>query len=505
MNARITFDGKTLSGKSILEEKSNSLKILNTSKKVIGCIDIDSIIGYNIVEDDDEISIKIHYMRYVNDAIEITYKNINILYSKLNKQKKSDIEDEWGVINLEPLNDNDIPKNTLPLNKASSNSIVDEPYNWIHIIDNKLKFNTIPRKFIIVLNTFAGKNQANHIYQYTVKPILSNLDIKFLTIETLTPCINENMFDHDMYECCYEYKHSNTVTKNLHEIEDIDSYTSIIAIGGDGTLHAIYNSLYKLDKLNVPVSVISTGSGNGIAKCVTKFHSLDESPTPMQCLFRILTGKKRVLSLSYCTQEKEKEKEKEEKQCVSILSQSWGLPSDVDIGSEFMRSIPLLGNNRFTIMTIYRMLNLYTYKGSIDYLPVNEENKKQIHKYSKLDIHDELDETWKRISGEFIMVWGCQMPWMASDMNVSPRSSFDDDKIVLFIIKKGISRIELLKIFMNLEKGEHITHPNVITHDVYGYRLTPDVTSKSYIVIDGELVKQSTLQVITGSYGFIYC
>jgi len=49
---------------------------------------------------------------------------------------------------------------------------------------------------------------------------------------------------------------------------NIDDYSAIVAVGGDGTLHEVVNGmLHRPDKRRVPVAFIPNGSGNDL--CVT--------------------------------------------------------------------------------------------------------------------------------------------------------------------------------------------------------------------------------------------
>jgi len=49
---------------------------------------------------------------------------------------------------------------------------------------------------------------------------------------------------------------------------DIDEYSAIVAVGGDGTLHEVVNGmLQRLDKRRLPVAFIPNGSGNDL--CAT--------------------------------------------------------------------------------------------------------------------------------------------------------------------------------------------------------------------------------------------
>ncbi len=53
------------------------------------------------------------------------------------------------------------------------------------------------------------------------------------------------------------------MTWELAENLDIDNYSAIVAVGGDGTYHEVVNGmLHRADKRRLPVGFIPNGSGN---------------------------------------------------------------------------------------------------------------------------------------------------------------------------------------------------------------------------------------------------
>lgn len=44
---------------------------------------------------------------------------------------------------------------------------------------------------------------------------------------------------------------------------DIDKYSVIVAVGGDGTVHEVVNGLlYRKDKKKIPIAILPNGTGN---------------------------------------------------------------------------------------------------------------------------------------------------------------------------------------------------------------------------------------------------
>ena len=53
------------------------------------------------------------------------------------------------------------------------------------------------------------------------------------------------------------------MTWELGQTIDLDKYSALVAVGGDGTYHEVVNGmLHRADKKKIPVSFIPNGSGN---------------------------------------------------------------------------------------------------------------------------------------------------------------------------------------------------------------------------------------------------
>ena len=348
----------------------------------------------------------------------------------------------------ESLSEKDEPES---IKVTNMNERIPLPYEWYDDLYYKLDLKQ--KKFLFIVNPVSGRGLSYVRFDTMVKPILENTKTEY----------SMKMTD----------SNPNSILNILVEYKDsLDDFTAIVGMGGDGTITDIFNSLHFLDKLDIPVGCIPTGSGNGISKCITEEHG--EDFTELNCFFRIMNGDSHPLDLTVCTHGN--------KRTISFLSQSWGLASEVDIDSEPLR---FLGNTRFTLATLWKLVRYRNYPGKLSYINMNGEEK--------------------TIDDKFIMVWACQLPWVASDMNLSPSSSFNDRVIYLFIMKEGMSRFEILNMFMGVDNGTHIhiLHDKFDIVPVTSYTLTPS-TDSSYVVIDGEKVPTEEISVeLLPETGFI--
>jgi diacylglycerol kinase family enzyme len=53
------------------------------------------------------------------------------------------------------------------------------------------------------------------------------------------------------------------------EIQNLDLYAGLVAVGGDGTLHEVINGMmFRADKKKVPIALIPNGTGNDLCNSV---------------------------------------------------------------------------------------------------------------------------------------------------------------------------------------------------------------------------------------------
>lgn len=330
------------------------------------------------------------------------------------------------------------------------------------------KINKTSNKYLFIVNPVSGSGNSKNVFKSSIHPIF---DASFHTFEI-----------HHTID-------KSSVEKILTTKKDkINTFKSIVVVGGDGTVFDVVQAMKTL-KITIPISIIPMGSGNGLAKSI--MGKTLYTPTVIDYVYKIFHGHMHKLDTSLCTGDVL------DYPMYSILGQAWGMPSDVDIKSEYMR---WLGSIRFTIQTVVELYNMKTYNGSLKYLPYSDSNKDLITQARKSGLDCDNLNCWKSMSGQFIMVWACQTPYMSHDTLVAPDAKLNDNKIHLVVIRsnpeKPIGRYELFKLFLGLEKGIHVENELVEVIPVLGYDLELKKDEDSNLTVDGELINYKKLKVM---------
>lgn len=331
---------------------------------------------------------------------------------------------------------------------------------WQRAINNTLvgqppDINIAPRHLQIIINPISGKGQAPRIFQQ-VLPLLNRSNLTYTVTETL----------------------SAGDTKNLVAKLNLADTDGIVIVGGDGTIHdAIAGLMSRSDRdlaIKIPLGVIPGGTGNGLCKTILELSAT--SYDPLDAAFLIVKGKQQSFDLAAVKQNNQ--------DYYSFLSLAWGLISDVDIESEKFK---FLGSLRFDLYALMLICLLRTYKGKFAFIP---------HPNCQLspDLKTARQGKWHIIEDEFIFLWAMNTPWAAHDMNVAPYAQLNDGAMDVLLMRKGTSRLELLKALMRLGKGKHLSLPHMEYYQVRSFRLEP-LTKKGILVVDGEAVDYAPIEM----------
>ncbi|XP_017135365.1 sphingosine kinase 2 [Drosophila miranda] len=197
------------------------------------------------------------------------------------------------------------------------------------------------RRVLVMLNPKSGSGNAREVFNMHVTPVLNEAEVPY-----------------DLYVT----KHSNFAIEFM-STRCLDAWCCVVAVGGDGLFHEIVNGLLQREDWakvlpNIALGIIPCGSGNGLARSIA--HGYNEPYFSKPVLGAALTV------ISGCSSPMDVVRvQLQSRSLYSFLSIGWGFISDVDIESERIR---VIGYQRFTIWTLYRLANLRTYNGKISYL-----------------------------------------------------------------------------------------------------------------------------------------
>ncbi|XP_017127095.1 sphingosine kinase 2 [Drosophila elegans] len=202
------------------------------------------------------------------------------------------------------------------------------------------------RRVLVLLNPKSGSGDAREVFNMHVTPVLNEAEVPY-----------------DMYVT----KHSNFAIEFM-STRCLDAWCCVVAVGGDGLFHEIINGLLQRQDWahvlpHLALGIIPCGSGNGLARSIAHCYNEPYFSKPvLGAALTVISGRSSPMDVVRV--------QLQNRSLYSFLSIGWGLISDVDIESERIR---LLGYQRFTIWTLYRLVNLRTYNGRISYLPTEQQ------------------------------------------------------------------------------------------------------------------------------------
>ncbi len=185
---------------------------------------------------------------------------------------------------------------------------------------------------------------------------------------------------------------------------------------------------------NIPFGIIPGGTGNGLAHCLDFEANLPHNALSAAIL--ISKGFKKQLDIGAVDIYSNATPESPVKRIYSFLSLEWGFIADVDIESERLRS---LGDTRYLIESIRRLLFLRKYRGRLSYLPATASEPEKVRSVRDLTgpsprrywdkyrnqvesmyceapvttflspLHESVPNNWVTIEGTFLNIWNCNV------------------------------------------------------------------------------------------------
>ena len=219
----------------------------------------------------------------------------------------------------------------------------------------------------------------------------------------------------------------------------------------------------------------------------------------------------------------------------------WGFVSDIDIGSEWLRST--FGGARFLVGSMKHIVQRKVYHGRLHYLPCNqeeeEENEKkeeeeEVEKKEKGKEEEEEEEqegdkgreersgehhsevmstennemqkpklhllpsisipvpsNWKTIEGNFISFTAALGPFVGQG-DLSP--PYGSGYIYLAYFLDDLTRAGILQMMFNYEQASYLEREDVHVIKTQAYRLEP-LSPPGYLTIDGEVIEYGPHQI----------
>ena len=298
-------------------------------------------------------------------------------------------------------------------------------------------------KAFVYINSLSGAGYAEEYYNKYLKEFINT---HFSEIEIINiPCCNN---DYRVNIC------------------DNNESNTIFIVGGDGTLSMTIEKILEFsdfEDLEIPIFICPFGSGNGIAK------NLDIDPYNL----KIDCNKKYIRPLQMFIKEVEKK---------SFLSQTWGIISDIDINTEFLRSI---GDLRYYYGILKSIILPNYYKGICSIT--------------------DSDNFTTEIDGSFLFFCSSNAPWISKDFKIAPLSDIYTQEIDILLIRKELNFFDRLKLiyYLATESIHLLDFVEYFKAKEYNLKLLDD---RSFIVSDGEKILSNEIKVKTSDKKFLfYC
>ncbi len=349
---------------------------------------------------------------------------------------------------------------------------------WIRAIQNLIRglpidsqTPAVTRRLQIFLNPISGQKKGRIIFE-RIRPLLEHSHLEYTLTETT---------------------HSGQIKDTLSQI-DLSEIDGIILVGGDGSIHEAINGLMHRSDWQTailkPIGIIPAGTGNGLAKTLLEISGEPDDPVSAAFLITkaIAQGKYRPLDLAKIEQNGQN--------YYSFLSFSWGIISDVDIESEKLR---FLGRLRTDIYALMRIWTLRYYSGRFSYLPAPDAiaySKTECQPFDRCpicisDYAQTLEgnqPVWSVIQDDFVLIWAMNISHATHNIKAAPYAHLSDGNMDVILVRKGISKLNLLLAFLKSAQGQHLSLPGIEFYRVRGFRLEP-LTSQGIFAVDGEKVE----------------
>lgn len=249
--------------------------------------------------------------------------------------------------------------------------------------------------------------------------------------------------------------------QRIFGVADLKSYFGIIAVGGDGTVHDIFNALDQQNLLHIPIGHIPAGSGNALARSIfEKHHRKDETYNVKAMVQRIKERSIRPLDLWHYETDRGETG-------LSFLGFDFGLIADIDMDSESLCGT-WLSRHRFEIYGgLYGFFWLRNYRGGL-VVPNRPQQPARV-------------------------IWGMNIPFGSEKVKIAPHAGLNDGLIHVMTLKSDGNwlqeKINAIRFLLNIEQEPYnLPYVSVESHK----NIVLDIEEGQRITVDGEPLSLQT-------------
>lgn len=228
------------------------------------------------------------------------------------------------------------------------------------------------------------------------------------------------------------------------------------------------------------------------------------------------------------------------KTVYSFLAVAWGIISDIDIESEWLR---FMGSPRFTIQAFIRIMALRKYRGRLSYLPAegyspssnnskgrgdadtetsynsvavqagngvlnpsfetsesqesgessSEADASSAKEYLLPPLDEPVPSNWVTLEDKFVCVVVLQDSHLSRDVVAWPNRAFNEGVMCIQYLTYPVTRKHLRNVMGEMETGEHMTKNSVKSVFVRAFRIEP-LEDDGIVTVDGEKVEFGPIQ-----------
>ncbi|OAV97795.1 hypothetical protein PTTG_01063 [Puccinia triticina 1-1 BBBD Race 1] len=467
------------------------------------------------------------FQRNTGSKIQIDYQNI--LNCHLDHQDQENYQ--LTLSYLKNTRDQDLKLKTISLRGTIDHDTPETqkmPQNWVeNLLLRSYELKGVPRsrRVLIVINPTSGSQKSVKIWKSIVEPILKASTANYQVIFTT------------------HAGHAGEVAENL----DIDSVDVVSCVSGDGLVHEVLNGLGRrksdfgaaINKL--ALTSIPCGSGNALS---TNHLGPKHATNVQLATLNVLKGTPVRLDLCSSTQlsdePQESQKDPQAVRKLSLLSTSFGIMAELDVGTEHLRR---LGSIRFVLGYLWGSIRNRQRKIRLD-VQLVEKDKTEIERNFRAlretirqessdpnhtptriedlpietdsdglprlkygDIRTKIDSSseqqsevacpWTTIELDIVSFYAGILPFMARELLLFPAKIPGRDGTIDIVLQHSKSVWDSLVCIVGAETGGLFKNPNCEFMKVKAFRLSLGTEDKdrSYVVVDGENMPYRSIQV----------